>query len=165
VNHQIPLKFRAIAAGLQAIATIPAASVVISPIAYATIINSVIYPEFAYLATGFISIASPIITWILWLFTKSIHPFVDESGRNAINYALNSLLGLLFSALFSVFVFAVTCGSGIGGLVQFGLVAIPLCGIIFFCVATAYFISSIVAGISAWNGSYFKSRFIYPFFR
>jgi len=83
VNHQIPLKFRAIAAGLQAIATIPAASVVISPIAYTTIINSDIYPGFTYLATGF-SLAPPIITWILWLFTKSIHPFVDESGRNAI---------------------------------------------------------------------------------
>mgnify|MGYP000223331202 CR=1 FL=1 len=164
MNHQIPLKFRAIAAGLQAIATIPAASVVISPIAYTTIINSDIYPGFTYLATGF-SLAPPIITWILWLFTNSIHPFVDESGRNAINYALNSSLGLLFSVLFSVFVFAVTCGSGIGGLVEFGLVAISLCGIIFCCVAIAYFISSIVAGINAWNGSYFKSRFIYPFFR
>jgi uncharacterized Tic20 family protein len=164
VNHQIPLKFRAIAAGLQAIATLPAASVVISFSSWFidtrvfSIMGS-IFGGFIVLATVFI-IPSPIIVWILWRFTKNIHPFIDKSGRNAINYALNSFLALLFTALFSTFIFAVTCGSG---LVEIGLAALSACAIAFYCVAIAYFISSLSAGITVLNGSYFKSGFIYPF--
>ena len=176
MNHQIPLKFRAIAAGLHAIATLPAVSAILSlsqlffssfftDIGISSIINGI--------PSRFIFIISPLIIWILWLFTKSIHPFIDRSGKNAINYALNSLLGLMFSALLFSSIFAATCGIAaisIGGqtgsgLFEIGTKATIVCGIAFYCVALAYLLSSLVAGIHVWNGSYFKSRFIYPFFR
>ena len=176
MNDRIPLKFRAIAAGLHAIATLPAVSVILilsqiffssffTNIGISTIINGI--------PVRFIFILSPILSWILWLSTKSIHPFIDRSGKNAINYALNSFLALLFSALLSIFVFGLTCGIavvGIGaqtgsGLTDLGMQASIVCAIATYCVAIAYPIGSTVAGINAWNGSYFTSRFIYPFER
>jgi uncharacterized Tic20 family protein len=105
-----------------------------------------------------ISFLSPPLILILWVQTRDIHPFVNQAGRDAINCSLNTLLGMLLSVIFTIFVFSVTCGVGNPDPSPFFLSLIPLA-----LVAIAYFFNSIVAAIFAIQGHRLNSRLIYPF--
>jgi uncharacterized Tic20 family protein len=128
MNDRIPLKFRALAAGLHVFGAIPVLSVLITP--------------------------------ILWTIVKEIHPFVDQSGKDAINYALNTFVGMMATLAFSMFVFSVTCGIG-----NQDPTLVLLSLLLFCCVSIVYFLNSIVAAIFALRGYSFNSRLIYPFIR
>jgi uncharacterized Tic20 family protein len=111
-------------------------------------------------AIGLIPTMAAIITPLLWIMTKEIHPFVDLSGRDAINCAVNTFIGTMISVLFCVFVFSVTCGVGNQD------PTLILWSFVLFCgVSIAYFINSMIAGIFAFRGYRFQSRLIYPFIR
>ena len=103
-------------------------------------------------------ITQPIIVLSYWKITKNIHPFVDRSGRDAVNCALNTLLGTIASILFCTFVFSVTwiVGSQDPTLLYISLFILS-------CVELAYFMNSVIAGIFAFRGYRLKSRLIYPF--
>jgi uncharacterized Tic20 family protein len=127
--------------------------------------NDTIPLKFRCLAAGIhliaaIPVTGVLIVPILWVFVNNLDLFVDRSGRDAINCAMNTFMGTMVSLLFSVFVFSVTCGAGNQDptLVVYSLILV--CG-----VAIAYFINSLIAAIFALRGYRFHSRLIYPFIR
>lgn len=130
MNNPIPLKIRLLAAGFHAL--------------------NVLFP--------ILSIFSALIIWIVWIFTRNIHPFVDLAGRNAFNCAINNLLWLMVGLTLCFSLFSLTCGIGSQ---DPGPVMLGLAFISFF--ALAYVIYALVAGIYALTGSNFKSRLIYTF--
>jgi uncharacterized Tic20 family protein len=89
--------------------------------------------------------------------TIDIDPFVDRSGRDAVNCAVNTLLGMTVSTLLYTFIF-----SG-GGSQDPTLLLISL--FILCYIEFAYFMNSVIAGIFALRGYSFKSRLIYPFIK
>ena len=106
------------------------------------------------------TIALPAVIFIIWQITRKIHPFVDLSGKDVLNYSLNSLLATLSFS----FVTCTTCGvvsvinPAAGSIFVVGLIIIN-------GVALAYTINSVVAGIYALRGYRFKNRLISPVIR
>jgi uncharacterized Tic20 family protein len=166
LNTQIPLKFRLIAAGLQAI--FPGsicfflgflASLLIS-------IRSHVNPSLEFvdlynLIFGLVLILIlPVMIWICWLIMRRIHPVIDLAGQDAINCALNNLVVILSLA----FVFGTTCGvinlnqSIANNIFNSGLVMCDL-------VAIYYSINSAIASIFTLRGKQLNNRLIYPFIR
>jgi uncharacterized Tic20 family protein len=159
MNREIPLKFRLIAAGLHAIGATSSSLVVFGTIfsmmPFTYRIDSLILP----ILTG-IAVTSPITTWIGWRITKQIHPFVDRSGRSALNCVLSTFAAMLICLLFCTFIFSITCG--IGNQDPSAILVAPG---ISFLILVAYFMNSLVTGILALNGYDFKSFLIYPFIK
>jgi uncharacterized protein len=46
------------------------------------------------------------ITWILWITTKELHPFVDRCGRSALNFQVSVILYIIVTIL----LLFTTCG-------------------------------------------------------
>jgi uncharacterized Tic20 family protein len=130
MNSQIPLKFRLLAASFHVI--------------------NVLFPV--------ISIMSILVIWIVWLLTKEVHPFIDLSGRNALNCAINNLLVTTVGIALCLLVFSVTCGIGNQdpSLLAASLILVCL-------LVLTYAVYAVVAGIFALRGHNFTSRLIYPF--
>jgi uncharacterized protein len=67
-------------------------------------VNNEIPLKFRLLAAGFqvIGAVAPIvsipITWILWTITKQLHPFVDQSGKSALNFQTSIALYIIVIA-------------------------------------------------------------------
>ncbi len=55
---------------------------------------------------GFTPIVSIPITWILWITTKDLHPFIDRCGRSALNFQASVILYITVAVL----VLGTTCG-------------------------------------------------------
>ena len=55
---------------------------------------------------GFTPIISLPITWILWITTKELHPFIDRCGRAALNFQASVILYTTVAIL----VLGTTCG-------------------------------------------------------
>jgi uncharacterized Tic20 family protein len=130
MNDQIPLKFRLLAASFHAL--------------------NALFPV--------ISIFSILIIWIVWLCTKATHPFIDLSGRNALNCAINDLLTTIVGIALCLLIFSLTCGVGNQDPSLLMASLMIVCLLVF-----AYSIYAVVAGIFALRGHNFTSRLIYPF--
>jgi uncharacterized Tic20 family protein len=96
------------------------------------------------------------------------HPFVDQSGKDAINYFLNSFIGMFVCILFSLLYYKFyTIGIDnhddvpenyytwyvLTSLIPFELASI------------SYFASSIIAAAFSLRGYSFRNRLVYPFIR
>jgi uncharacterized protein len=55
---------------------------------------------------GFTPIISLPITWILWITTKELHPFIDRCGRSALNFQASVILYMTVATL----LLFTTCG-------------------------------------------------------
>jgi uncharacterized Tic20 family protein len=153
INNEIPQRLRLIATGIHMAGAIP--SIIVSLLPRNILIMSgdmlMIYMILA-------SIFQPITVLFAWRVTKHIHPFIDISGRDALNCALNTLVGTIVSMLFCIFVFSVTCGVGNQDPTLFIIsLLIPS------FVMVTYFMNSVITGIFTLRGYRFKSRLIYPF--
>jgi uncharacterized Tic20 family protein len=128
--RKIPLKFRLIAAGF-------------------------------YVILAMVSISMPFasipIFGLLWPNTKTTHPLIDRSGRDALNYALNHSLSMLVVVSFFV-ILSITCPVNCQDK-SFDNLILSILGL----VQATYLISSIIAGIFALRGYHFNNRLIYPF--
>jgi uncharacterized Tic20 family protein len=160
----IPFKIRLLAAGIHAIFAVPMGSFLLFVVFVLISENS---PNnhniFGLIAMDFfvglpMTIALPIVVFIVWKITRKIHIFVDLAGKDVLNYSLNSLLVILCST----FVTCTTCGvvsainPSAGTIFITGLIIIN-------SVALADTIKSVVAGIYALRGYRFKNRFIHSF--
>ncbi len=128
--------------------------------------NNHIPLKFRLLAAGFhvinvlfLTISAPLV-WLLWMFTKQLDPFVDRAGRDALNCAINTFIGMMACTLFCIFVFSVTCGVGNQDPNPFLWSLVPLAA-----VYGIYLLNSMIAAIFAIQGYGFKSLIIYPFIR
>jgi uncharacterized Tic20 family protein len=155
MNNEIPQKLRLIATGSHMAGAI-------SPMLFSLLPRIVMNRSGdTFIVSMILAIVfQPIVALFSWRVTKNIHPFVDRSGRDAVNCALNMLVGTLSSILFCTFIFSVTCGVGNQDPTLFFISLFILC-----CVELAYFINSVITGIFALRGYSFKSRLIYPFIK
>ncbi|WP_310489548.1 hypothetical protein [Chamaesiphon sp. VAR_69_metabat_338] len=105
----------------------------------------------------------PVLAWIQWRLTGRIHPFVDRAGRSVLNYTLN--MSLLILCL--VFAFISTCGLAVNGYFgqSLGTNFVLISLVTLNCIAIAYALNSVIAGIFAFRGLHFKNRLVYPFLR
>jgi uncharacterized Tic20 family protein len=162
MSNEIPLKLRLIGVALHLIG----GSIAISMIAGATLLGFSSLPiiggilsSSTFLIPLSIFISPPLIL-VLWVQTRDMHPFVNQAGRDAINCLLSTIVGMLLSIIFTIFVFSVTCGVGNQDPTLFLLSFIP-----FALVSITYFCNSIVAAISTLRGYRLNSRLIYPFIK
>jgi len=88
----------------------------------------------AHLATGGLGI---VVALVMWLVKRGESPFIDDHGREAMNYQISLIIYLLLS----VAIGAITCGVG--------LVLMPL-------IYVFGFIGMILAATSANRGEYFR---------
>jgi uncharacterized Tic20 family protein len=160
MSNKIPLKLRLIAVALHLIG----GSIAISMIAGAALLGFSSLPiiggilsSSTFLIPLSIFISPPLIL-VLWVQTRDMHPFVNQAGRDAINCLLSTIVNMLISIVFTIFVFSVTCGIGNQDPTPFFLSFIP-----FALVAITYFGNSIVAAIFALQGYRLNSRLIYSF--
>jgi uncharacterized Tic20 family protein len=75
---------------------------------------------------------------ILWLIKREDHPFIDEQGKEAVNFQITMCIALFISALL-IFV-------------AIGIVLLPIVGIV-------DVVLTIIAGLKAANGEHYR----YPF--
>ncbi len=166
MNTQIPLRFRIIAAGLQAILPGLIGSflgfLALLLISIRSHVNTSL--EFVDLYNRILGLMLililPVIIWICWLIVRRIHPVIDLAGQDAINCALNNLIVILTLAS----IFGTTCGVFnfnqplANSILNSSLVIVDL-------VAIAYSINSVISGIFTLRGKHFNNRLIYSFIR
>jgi uncharacterized Tic20 family protein len=167
MNDRLPLKFRLLAAVLYSIAGIPIGIFAIYSLSLLIFnqtnsgFENVLIIDFLFGLP--LIVLLPFIAWIQWLLTKRIHPFVDRAGRIIINYTLNMLL----LTICLLFVFISTCGlvanGNFGQSVGDNFILVSL--VTLNCIAIAYALNSVIAGIFALQGLQFKNRVVYPFLR
>jgi uncharacterized Tic20 family protein len=87
------------------------------------------------LGNGIGLVVGPII---LWLIKREDHPFIDEQGKEAVNFQITMCIALFVSALL-IFV-------------AIGIALLPILGLV-------DVVLTIVAGLKAANGEHFR----YPF--
>jgi uncharacterized Tic20 family protein len=170
MTDRIPAKFRYLAAIHHLIFAI-----VTLPIAVGTPLNYIFRnsPQIANLleVAFHLSILShfgmPIFSWLLWLLTRKIHPFIDLAGRDVRNYTFNHLL----VCLLIIFITFTTCGikapnslsssrdSKTAGNILNGAM------IVLYCNEAGYFINSVTSAIFNIRGYRFKNRLLIPFIK
>jgi uncharacterized Tic20 family protein len=158
MNDIIPLEFRILAVLFYAIGSIPMVLVLEHVITshlnlYDFGIGDYINNHF-YRSIIVVSIITLLAILILWGTTKQIHPFIDRSGRDAIDYTLSSIIPPL-----SCWVFWTWIGSNLN---------LDLCFagfLVFFTtfIAIAYFLVFAIAIVFSLQGYRFTSFLSYPF--
>ncbi len=161
MRGEIPLKLRFLAMALHLVG----GSIAICMVIGVTLLGAGSIPligrfiDSSFLIPSAIFLSPPLLL-VLRVQTRDIHPFVDQAGRDAINCLLSTIVNMLISVVFTIFVFSVTCGIGNQDPTPFLLSFIPLA-----LVAIAYFFNAVVAAIFAIQGYRLNSRLIYPFIK
>jgi uncharacterized Tic20 family protein len=158
MSNEIPLKLRLIAFALHLIGGSIAAGVTLFGFSLLPIIGDLL--SFSFFLIPLSIFISPPLILVLWVQTRDMHPFVNQAGRDAINCLLSTIVGILTSIVFTIFILSMTCGIGNPDPNAFLLSLIP-----FALVSITYFCNSIVAAISALQGYRLNSRLIYPFIK
>lgn len=83
----------------------------------------------------------PLVIWLL----KRDDPFVEEHGKEAVNFSLSLL----------IYGVALAVGGAILGVLTLGLMLIPI-GLLAIVVAVGWLVLTIIAGVKASNGEYYR---------
>jgi uncharacterized Tic20 family protein len=152
MNNEISQKLRLIAAATHMVGAVTAILFFWLPLI-------VINPSGNTFIVGMMStiIFQPIVVLFWWRVTIDSHPFIDRSGRDAFNCAVNTLLGTTVTTILYTFIFS---GGGSQDPILFFISLFILS-----CVELAYFMNSVIAGIFTLRGYSFKSKLIYPFIK
>jgi uncharacterized protein len=108
-------------------------------------------------ALGLVPGMSIPITWVLWMTTKEVHPFVDRSGRCALNFQSSVLLYIVVAAV----LFGTTSGI-LPNFGQFGQSAVVAIGHIGSFLAKIFFCASLLLVILATILAVFGKIYRYP---
>jgi uncharacterized Tic20 family protein len=158
MNNEIPHNLRLIATGSHIVGATPL-------ILFLVLTRTEPTQGFAILLFGsiFASAIQLIIVLSYWKMTRNSHPFIDLSGRNAVNCAVNNLFGTIAYFLF----FWVICSVPFRVENQYSifLTLLLVTPFILRSLQLAYFMNFVIAGIFALRGYSFKSRLIYPFLK
>ena len=103
---------------------------------------------------GLLGVPSPLGPLVVWLAKRDSHPFVDDQGKEALNFNLSAFLYAV--GIFAVgFVFSfVTLGIGL-------LLFIP----IFFAVAIAWLVLVVIGAVRASRGELYRYPLTIRFIR
>ena len=80
---------------------------------------------------------------IIWLVKKDEHPFVNDQGKEALNYQLALLIAYVVSGVLYVIISFVTCGIG-------AFLPLPL------LVTVFQLVFGIIGAVKANNGEYYR---------
>ena len=80
---------------------------------------------------------------IIWLVKKDEHPFVNDQGKEALNYQLALLIAYVVSSVLYVIISLVTCGIG-------AFLPLPL------LVTVFQLVFGIIGAVKANNGEYYR---------
>lgn len=100
-----------------------------------------------FLSGGFLSFIAPLV---IWLLHRQRSALVDFHGRQNLNLQLSLLVG----GIVAFAVGALTFGIGL-------ILTLPL----WFAYWVYAFVISIIAGVKAQNGEYYRIRLVIPFIR
>jgi uncharacterized Tic20 family protein len=172
-NDRIPAKFRYLAAFhhlIFAIVTFPI--VIIIPLSK-IIFHTAITDSFAgiLIISILLCFGMPIFSWLLWVLTGRIHPFIDLAGRDVRNYTINhSLVCLLI-----IFITITTCGMTTSnyysdlkssqGLSTATKNILTGGTIVLYCNEAGYFMNSVTSVVFSIRGYRFKNRLLIPFIK
>ncbi len=162
MNYPLPLELRIRAAMLHAIGSIPMASVLAYVIlesipggreAITGSINRHFFPS-----VGVVIIIPTVAVLILWQAIRKNHLFIDNSGRDAINSTLSSVIMSFMCLLVSMLLDWMRIGAN-----DLSSIGFLIASIIF--VSGVYFLNFVIAGIFTLRGYRFKSILIFPFIK
>jgi uncharacterized Tic20 family protein len=164
-HPQIPLKFRTMAAILHAIFAMPMGLTVGFYLWILLFGSSQMSGKDSQILTMLLyficinlpmTLILPIISWVIWTISRTIHPFVDLAGRDLLNYTLGNLISTIGLTIMIVIVN--------GSLYKVAYFKEVSLGILNLVVAT-FVANSIGAGIFALRGDRYQSILIHPFIR
>jgi uncharacterized Tic20 family protein len=162
MNERISLKFRSIAAALHSVGTIVAGAIAL--MLFLIVMKQPMVRDTAGIILSIL--CSPTVSWLMWLMTKSMDPFVDRVGKDAMNCTLTIWIITLCGLGFYIFVFLMTCGSYLSGGNNGSFTrTIEFIAAVFGVITIIYSLNSAVAAIFALRGHGFKSFLTYPFIR
>jgi uncharacterized protein len=112
-----------------------------------------------------------LVTYLAWRMGREKHPFVDEQGKEALNFQFSMVIYLFTFFLFVLFLFALTCGialttSSFGN--TLGQMLSGLAILVFAIVAIALIFEIVVilfAAVKAANGQSYRYPFTLRFVR
>ena len=87
---------------------------------------------------------------IIWLIKKDEHPFVNDQGKEALNFQLFLLIGYVVSGILYVIISFVTCGIG-------ALLPIPL------IITVLQLVFGIIGAVKANQGEFYRYPLTYRF--
>jgi uncharacterized Tic20 family protein len=165
LHPQIPFKFRTIAAVLHAVFALPMGlsvgfylwMLIVGGSEMSSKTNQLLTIVFYFIFVSLPMMAIwPIISWVMWLATRAIHPFVDLAGRDVLNYTLGNLISTLGLTILLVVVSGFLYKVPYFHEVSFGILNF---------VVAAFVLNAFVAGIFALRGDRYQSILIHPFVR
>jgi uncharacterized Tic20 family protein len=164
MNERISLNFRLIAATLHSVGTIVAGAIAF--MLFFVVMKQPMPPGDITAGIMLSILCSPTVSWLMWLMTKSLDPFVDRVAKDAMNCTLTIWMIMLCGMGLYIFVFLMTCGSYLSGGNNGSFTrTIEFVAAIFGAIAIVYSLNSAVAAIFALRGHGFKSFLTYPFIR
>jgi uncharacterized protein len=95
------------------------------------------------------------ITWILWITTKELHPFVDRCGRSALNFQVSVILYIIVTILLLFTTCGILSNFGSSGQSLASMISYP----VFFMIPILYAVLvaiSIAAAILAMLGKVYS---------
>jgi uncharacterized protein len=101
----------------------------------------------AHLLGALFSFLGPLI---IWLIKKDEHPFINDQGKEALNFQLFLLIGYLLSGILWVVISLVTCGIG-------ALLPLPL------IITVLQLVFGIIGAVKANQGEYYRYPLTYRF--
>lgn len=108
----------------------------------------------------FISI---IVPYLVWVSGRDRHPFVNEQGRESLNFQISMAIYTISTGILLVFLFFLTCGAAISspnsGDVAF---AFNLLAIAYVVLAVLFLIFQIAVIVMAANKAYNGQSYRYP---
>jgi uncharacterized protein len=117
-------------------------------------------PGHLFVPIPFINI---IFTFMIWRWRRNWHDFIDEQGRESLNFQLSQLIYALILLLLFVFLIFLSCGVSISsGSNWFGSsfsIVVIVIGILMLVLVLSQITLSGFAAVKAWQGQSYR----YPF--
>jgi uncharacterized protein len=114
---------------------------------------------------------SLIVPYLVWISSRDKHPFIDEQGRESLNFQLSMAIYTISAGILFVFLFLLTCGvafnsssssNALGDVFSWLLVAL----ISVFALFEIFQIAVIIlAAVKAYNGQSYRYPFTLRFFQ
>jgi hypothetical protein len=167
MNDRMPLKIRLIAAGIHGLFIIYIIILLFLIIMTTAKNGSSNIPFYQIIFP--IIFCSPlilivlVITWIFWLITSRIHPFIDIAGRDAMNCLLNCAIAVICCFLFMIWMIHITCGTVPYKPNQLSETLWTISTVSLVFIPIPYFLSSMISIIFTFMGYRWKNRLIYRF--
>ena len=117
-----------------------------------------------------IPLASIVVPLIIWLANRSKHPFIDEQGKESLNFQISLLIYCTIALILSGFLFFTTCGvtynQNVNQTLSNFLIVATGCSVLFVVILSILQIFLIIfASFRAYKGQLYRYPFTIRFLR